>query len=218
MPPGLRRPRRKIAANRAERWTPPPLRRPGRRRPGKTPTGRWPGPSAVALGSKRQVFLVSLGGFDLHDRLVEEQPTLLRKVSEAVTAFHAAAVELGVADPVTTFTVSDFGCALASNGNGNGTDPGWGGHHFIVGGAVRGRAFYGVSPPVGMGQTDAAEDQWHIGQGRLIPSSSVDQYAATLARWLGFGESELAGILPNLRNFGAGAGAADHPTDLGFLA
>lgn len=169
-----------------------------------------------ALGSKRQVFLVSLGGFDLHDRLVEEQPGLLRKVSEAMTAFHAATVELGVADRVTAFTASDFGRALASNGNG--TDHGWGGHHFIVGGAVRGRAFYGMPPPMSIGETDAPDDQWHIGQGRLIPSTSVDQYAATLARWFGVGPIELAGILPNLRNFGAAAGFAGYPTDLGFMA
>ncbi len=168
-----------------------------------------------ALGSKRQVFLVSLGGFDLHDRLVEEQPGLLRKVSDAITAFHAATVELGVDDRVTTFTASDFGRALASNGNG--TDHGWGGHHFITGGAVRGRALYGVPPPVSIGDTDAPEDQWHIGQGRLIPSTSVDQYAATLARWFGVGEPELAGILPNLRNFGAAAGFDGYPTDLGFM-
>jgi len=168
-----------------------------------------------ALGSKRQVFLVSLGGFDLHDRLVEEQPGLLRKVSEAITAFHAATVELGVADRVTTFTASDFGRSLASNGNG--TDHGWGGHHFIVGGAVRGQTFYGVPPPLSIGETGAPEDQWHIGQGRLIPSTSVDQYAATLARWFGADASELAGILPNLRNFGAQAGQPAYPADLGFM-
>lgn len=165
-----------------------------------------------ALGSKRQVFLVSLGGFDLHDRLVEEQPTLMRRVSEAISAFYQATVDLGVADKVTTFTASDFGRALASNGNG--TDHGWGGHHFIVGGAVRGAAFYGVPPPVSIGETNAPEDQWHIGQGRLIPSTSVDQYAATLARWFGVASDELAGILPNLRNFTAVAG---YPPDLGFL-
>jgi len=168
-----------------------------------------------ALGSRRQVFLVSLGGFDLHDRLVEEQPGLLRRVSEAITAFHAATVELGVADRVTTFTASDFGRSLASNGNG--TDHGWGGHHFIVGGAVNGQALYGVPPPMSIGETDAPDDQWHIGQGRLIPSTSVDQYAATLARWFGAGESELAGILPNLRNFGAAAGQPAYPSDLGLM-
>ncbi len=168
-----------------------------------------------ALGNRRQVFLVSLGGFDLHDRLVEEQPTLMRKVSEAIAAFHRATVELGVADKVTTFTASDFGRALASNGNG--TDHGWGGHHFVVGGAVRGAAFYGTPPPVSIGETSAPGDQWHIGQGRLIPTTSVDQFAATLARWFGVANAELEGILPNLRNFGGTAGGVPFPTDLGFL-
>ena len=169
----------------------------------------------TALGSKRQVFLVSLGGFDHHDRLVEEQPGLLKKVSEAMTAFYQATAELGLADKVTTFTASDFGRALASNGNG--TDHGWGGHHFVVGGAVRGKAFYGTPPPLSVGESDAPENQWHIGQGRLIPSTSVEQLAATLARWFGVDEGELASILPNLRNFGAAAGHPAYPTDLGFL-
>jgi len=165
----------------------------------------------TALGNKRQVFLVSLGGFDLHDNLVASQPGLLRRVSEAMTAFHDATVELGVADRVTAFTASDFGRTLTSNGDG--TDHGWGSHHLVVGGAVRGRAFYGTPPPVSVGNTAAAEDQWHIGQGRLLPSTSVDQYAATLARWFGVADGELAGILPNLRNFGSAA----YPTNLGFL-
>lgn len=169
----------------------------------------------TTLGSKRQVFLVSLGGFDHHDRLVEEQPGLLKKVSEAMTSFYEATAELGVADKVTTFTASDFGRALASNGNG--TDHGWGGHHFVVGGAVRGKAFYGTPPPLSVGESDTAENQWHIGQGRLIPSTSVEQFAATLARWFGVDENELASILPNLKNFGAAAGHTAYPTDLGFL-
>ncbi|MBL8343910.1 MAG: DUF1501 domain-containing protein [Rubrivivax sp.] len=167
------------------------------------------------LGNKRQVFIVSLGGFDLHDNLVATQPVLLRRVSEAMTAFHAATVELGVADKVTAFTASDFGRTLTSNGDG--TDHGWGGHHLVVGGAVRGKAFYGVAPPVTVGNTAAPEDQWHIGQGRLIPTTSVDQYAATLARWFGVADTELAGILPNLRNFGTAGGRPDYPTNLGFL-
>jgi uncharacterized protein (DUF1501 family) len=170
----------------------------------------------TTLGNKRQVFIVSLGGFDLHDNLVSTQPVLLKKVSEALTAFYGATVELGVADKVTAFTASDFGRTLTSNGDG--TDHGWGGHHLVVGGAVRGKAFYGTPPPTTIGNTAAATDQGHIGQGRLIPSTSVDQYAATLARWFGVADGELGGILPNLRNFGAAAGYPAYPTDLGFLA
>ena len=155
----------------------------------------------TALGSRRQVFFVSLGGFDLHDNLMTQQPVLLGRLSTALNAFHNATVELGVADKVTAFTASDFGRTLSSNGDGS--DHGWGSHHFVVGGAVRGQAFYGSAPPVSVGNTSAVQDQWHVGQGRLLPSTSVDQYAATLARWFGVADGELAGILPNLRRFGA---------------
>jgi uncharacterized protein (DUF1501 family) len=167
------------------------------------------------LGMRRQVFMVSLGGFDLHDNLISSQPTLLTKVSEAMSAFYTATVELGVANQVTAFTGSDFGRTLQSNGDGS--DHGWGGHHFIVGGAVRGAAFYGSAPPVSVGNTSAPEDQWHVGQGRLLPTTSVDQYAATLATWFGVSPAEMAGILPNLKNFGSAAGRADYPTNMGFM-
>ncbi|MGF6528833.1 uncharacterized protein (DUF1501 family) [Variovorax sp. PvP013] len=170
----------------------------------------------AALGARRQVFFVSLGGFDLHDNLLAQHPTVLGRVSEAMTSFHDATVELGVADRVTAFTASDFGRTLVSNGDGS--DHGWGGHHLVVGGAVRGRAFYGTPPPVSSGNTAAAADQWHVGQGRLLPSTSVDQYAATLARWFGVPASELDAILPNLRHFGTAGGRPDYPVDLGFMA
>ena len=171
--------------------------------------------SRNALGSKRQVFLVSMGGFDLHDNLIAQQPGLLQRVSAAMTAFYNATVELGVADKVTAFTASDFGRTLSSNGDGS--DHGWGGHHFVVGGAVKGKAFYGSAPPVSITNTAAPEDQWHVGQGRLLPSTSVDQYAATLAKWFGVADSELPGVLPNINHFGAAAGRPDYPVDLGFL-
>lgn len=165
-----------------------------------------------ALGSKRQVFMVSLGGFDLHDNLISQQPTLMKRVSEAMTAFYDATVELGVADKVTAFTASDFGRTL--NSNGDGSDHGWGSHHFMVGGAVKGKALYGKAPPVSnTNSTTDAADQWHVGQGRLLPSTSVDQYAATLAKWFGVANGEMAGVLPNLSHFGG----ADYPTDLGFM-
>ena len=169
----------------------------------------------TALGNKRQVFMVQLGGFDLHDNLVAKQPGQLQMVSEAMSAFHAATVELGVADKVTSFTASDFGRTLSSNGDGS--DHGWGSHHFVMGGAVNGARFFGAAPPVSVGDTAAPEDQWHVGQGRLLPSTSVDQYAATLAQWFGVEAGELSGILPNLRNFGEAAGRPDYPTNLGFM-
>jgi len=168
-----------------------------------------------SLGTKRQVFLVSLSGFDLHDNLISQHPGLLTKVSEAMTAFYNATVELGVANQVTAFTASDFGRTLTSNGDGS--DHGWGSHHLVVGGAVRGAAFYGTPPPVSVGNTSAEADQWHVGQGRLLPTTSVDQYAATLAKWFGVADAELAGILPNLRHFGAGTGRPDYPTTMGFM-
>lgn len=170
----------------------------------------------TALGSKRQVFLVSLGGFDLHDNLIAQQPVLMGRVSEAMSAFYQATVEMGVSDSVTSFTASDFGRTLTSNGDGS--DHGWGGHHLVVGGAVKGQRFYGAPPPVSVGNTTAPQDQWHVGQGRLLPSTSVDQYAATLARWFGVGGSDMHAVLPNLRHFGDAAGRPDYPVNMGFLA
>lgn len=155
-----------------------------------------------SLGLKRQIFFVSLGGFDHHDDLLGRQPGLLAQLSQALAAFHDATVELGVADRVTTFTASDFGRTLSSNGDG--TDHGWGGHHFIVGGAVRGGRFFGTMPTLRNGGPDDA------GWGQIIPTTSVDQYAATLARWFGVAEADIDLILPNLRNFAG--------RDLGFMA
>ena len=168
-----------------------------------------------ALGTRRQVFMVSIGGFDLHDNLIAQHPGVLGKVSDALTAFYKATVELGVANKVTAFTASDFGRTRASNGDGS--DHGWGSHHLMVGGAVSGKAFYGTPPPVSVGNTAAASDQWHVGQGRLLPSTSVDQYAATLAKWFGVADSEVTGILPNSSRFGAAAGRSDYPFNLGFM-
>lgn len=171
-----------------------------------------------SLGTKRQVFFVSLGGFDMHDGLLGGHTNQLGRLSLAMTAFQESMVKLGMADQVTAFTASDFGRTLSSNGDGS--DHGWGSHHLIVGGAVNGTAatqgrFYGSAPPVSVSDsTTDPNDQWHVGQGRLLPSTSVDQYAATLARWFGVEDNELAGILPNLRNFGG----TDYPTNLGFMA
>jgi uncharacterized protein (DUF1501 family) len=147
----------------------------------------------TALNMRRQVFFVSLGGFDNHNLLMQDHPALMARVGAAMSAFYAATVELGIADRVTAFTASDFGRTLSSNADGS--DHGWGSHHFVMGGAVNGRQFYGTAPRVSI----QSDDQ--VGQGRLLPTTSVDQFAATLARWFGCNTSELPGILPNIGNF-----------------
>ncbi len=149
--------------------------------------------SANALGAKRQVFFVSMGGFDTHDGLTTVHPGLLTTVADALAAFQAATKELGVANQVTTFTASDFGRTLS--GNNDGSDHGWGSMHFILGGAVNGRRFYGAPPVV----ADNGPDD--VGQGRLLPTTSVDQYAATLGKWLGVSNTDLLSVLPNLQNY-----------------
>jgi hypothetical protein len=113
------------------------------------------------LGARRQVFMVSMGGFDLHDNLISNQNNLMGSLDFAMDAFYKATVELGVADKVTTFTASDFGRTLQSNGDGS--DHGWGSHHFIMGGAVNGGRFYGVAPQISVNSPD------QVGQGRLLP-------------------------------------------------
>ena len=145
------------------------------------------------LGLKRQVFLVSLGGFDTHDGLLAKQPPLLAQVASALTGFQAAIDSLGLAPNVTAFTASDFGRTLTSNGDGS--DHGWGSTHFVLGGAVSGAAYYGTPPQLVLNGPD------DVGQGRLLPSTAVDQYAATLARWFGVSDSELPLVMPNITNY-----------------
>jgi uncharacterized protein (DUF1501 family) len=180
------------------------------------------GRAALGGSVRRQVFFVSLGGFDLHDNLIAQHPGILGRVSAGLTALYNATLEMGEASNVTAFTASDFGRTLASNGDGS--DHGWGSHHFVVGGAVNGKKFYGVAPPIsvtdgsGSPRVYSAAEQWHVGQGRLLPSTSSDQYAATLAKWFGVSDAEMPSILPNIGHFGAAAGRPDYPTDLGFMA
>jgi uncharacterized protein (DUF1501 family) len=147
----------------------------------------------ATFGVSRQVFLVSLSGFDLHDNLTSQHPVLLTRVSEALASFYSATVELGVSANVTAFTASDFGRTLTSNGDGS--DHGWGSHHFVLGGAVNGGHFYGTAPAIAV---DGPDD---VGQGRLLPTTSVDQFAATLATWFGVSDSSLATVVPNIGNF-----------------
>jgi uncharacterized protein (DUF1501 family) len=169
------------------------------------------------LGAKRQVFFVSMGGFDLHDNLIAGQASVMKQLSDALAAFHRQMVAQGMADKVTTFTASDFGRTLASNGDGS--DHGWGGHHFIVGGAVKGKEFYGTPQVVSINNDSKLDGyQGHVGQGRLIPTTSVDQYGATLAKWFGVPDGDLPNILPNLKNFGGIVNGVSYPKDVGFMA
>ena len=150
--------------------------------------------TADAVGAKRQVFFVSMGGFDNHDGLATIHPGLLTSVAQALSAFYAATQELKVDSQVTTFTASDFGRTLTAN---DGSDHGWGSMHFMLGGAVNGGRYYGTPPVVA---NDGPDD---VGQGRLLPTTSVDQYAATMGKWLGISDSDLLTVLPNLANWDA---------------
>ena len=155
----------------------------------------------VALGQSRQLFFVQQGGFDFHDNLLTDQANLLRQVADAMAAFPAAMVALGTGGSVTTFTTSEFGRAL--QGNGRSSDHGWGSHHRVMDGAVLGNRVYGSFPRVAIG---GPED---FGQGRLIPTTAVDEYGATLARWFGVPDAQLRPVLPNPPRFAR--------SNLGFL-
>ncbi|MBX3725245.1 MAG: DUF1501 domain-containing protein [Xanthomonadales bacterium] len=155
-----------------------------------------------ALQMQRQIFFVGLGGFDTHDTQLSDHATQLTELDGALAAFHAATVEMGLANHVTTFTASEFG--RTSTINGDGTDHGWGGHHFVLGGSVVGRRIYGRMPNLAVNGPDDA------GWGQIIPTLAVDQYAATLARWYGVAPGDLATVFPNIGHFSS--------ADLGFMA
>lgn len=154
------------------------------------------------LGHRRQIFFIQTGGWDMHDALLETHEAKLTELDGALSALYAATVEMGVSQSVTTFTASDFGRALQFNGRGS--DHGWGGHHFVIGGAVQGKRIYGSWPTVALNGPEDA------GQGRLIPTTSLEEYSATLCRWFGADSAGLATIAPNLGRFA-------NP-NLGFLA
>jgi uncharacterized protein (DUF1501 family) len=145
------------------------------------------------LGARRQVFFVSIGGFDNHDNLIAQHTPLLQRVAAAMRAFYDTTVQLGVADKVTAFTASDFGRTLTVNATGS--DHGWGSFHFVMGGAVNGRALYGRAPAV----ADNGPDD--VGQGRLLPTTSVDQFASTMASWFGVSAGDMPTVLPNIGNY-----------------
>jgi uncharacterized protein (DUF1501 family) len=155
-------------------------------------------------GARRQIFFVQLGGFDTHNNQLQRQQALFAELAPALKAFYDATVALGVSSQVTTFTLSDFGRTLQPAAGG-GTDHAWGSHHFIVGDAVRGGDLYGQFPQLVLGGPDDAERE-----GRWIPTTGLDQYGATLARWFGASASQLASVFPNLGRFPR--------SDLGFMA
>jgi uncharacterized protein (DUF1501 family) len=168
---------------------------------------------AGTTGVRRQVFFVSLGGFDTHDLQNRNHANLMARLAQALRYFDTALGALNARQLVTTFTASDFGRTFTSNGDG--TDHGWGGHHFVMGGAVRGGNLYGAFPVLGTKNAnnnnfDSSPDQ--LANGSLLPATSVDQLGATLGAWFGLGAGQLLDIFPNLANFDAGV------RNLGFMA
>ncbi len=149
----------------------------------------------AATGAARQIFFVALGGFDTHGNQAATQANLFGQLSPALKAFHDATVALGVAHQVTTFTLSDFGRTFQP-ASGGGTDHAWGNHHFIIGGAVKGGEFYGQFPTLALGGPSDAEQR-----GRWIPTTSIEQYGSTLARWMGVSDADLPAVFPNLVRF-----------------
>ncbi len=154
------------------------------------------------LGMQRQVFFVNLGAFDTHDNQLTPHANLLATLDEALDSFYQTTVELGVADSVTTFTLSEFGRSMARNRGG--TDHGWGSYGLVMGGAVDGGKIHGELPDLTPGSDDDSGNS-----GRTIPKISIDQYGATLAKWMGISDADLLTVFPNLSNFSA--------RDLGFM-
>ncbi|MDB6172681.1 MAG: hypothetical protein JWL59_1992 [Chthoniobacteraceae bacterium] len=157
----------------------------------------------ASTGMNRQIFFCSLGGFDTHSGQSWQQFDLLREVSQALLAFYQSTIDLGVSDKVTSFTLSDFGRTLQASGSG--CDHGWGNHHLIMGDAVKGGSIYGTFPNLALGGPDDSGSR-----GALIPTTSMDQFAATLATWLGVPPANLPSVLGNIGNFGS--------SNLGFLS
>jgi uncharacterized protein (DUF1501 family) len=145
------------------------------------------------LSMKRQIFFCSVGGYDTHGDQLTGQANLFTELSQALNAFYAATVQLGVASQVTTFTASDFGRTYPTNGTGS--DHGWGSHQLVLGGAVQGGRLFGTFPTLAVNGPD------DTGQGRWIPTTSVDEFSATLATWFGVSPSDLSTVLPNIGRF-----------------
>ena len=146
------------------------------------------------LSAPRQVFYTSQGGYDTHDTQGPQISARQAELGDALAAFRSAMIELGVWDDVIIFTMSEFGRSMV--GNGDGSDHGWGGHHFVAGGSVSGGSIYGDIPEVDLGHPQYTDER-----GRLIPTTSIEQHASELGRWFGLDNSELAQIFPNLSRF-----------------
>jgi uncharacterized protein (DUF1501 family) len=156
-----------------------------------------------AIGATRQIFFVSMGGFDTHDNQNMNQADLLARISHAIGYFDIVMSNIGGVDMrnnVTLFTASDFGRTNTTNGDG--TDHGWGGHHFVVGGAVNGGEIYGRFPQF---QLNAGPD---AANNAMLPGTSVETIGATIGSWYGVSPTDLDTVFPNLKNF---------PRNLGFL-
>jgi uncharacterized protein (DUF1501 family) len=149
----------------------------------------------ASLGVSRQIFYVQLGGFDMHDNQAPQHARLLTQLGSALEYFDSVMTTAGLNNQVTTFTASDFGRTLTANSDG--TDHGWGSHHIVTGGAVQGGDMYGTYPVIGSNQAD------DMGAGRLIPTTAVEQYAGTLARWFGLSDGQIKQVFPNFANFGS---------------
>jgi uncharacterized protein (DUF1501 family) len=149
------------------------------------------------LGMRRQIFFCQVGGYDTHGDQPDAHAALLTTLNRAMGRFYQATQNLSVADKCTTFTAADFGRTFKSNSLG--TDHAWGNHHIVMGGAVSGGRLFGTYPTLVLGGPDDTDSSGPTG--RFIPTTSIDQYAATLARWFGLGESELDTVFPNLNRF-----------------
>jgi len=158
------------------------------------------------LGVSNQTFFVQLGGFDTHDDIMTRHGSLMAELDAALYSFNQALIELGLENDVTTFTISDFARKLISNGDGS--DHAWGGHALMMGGAVHGKHIYGQFPELYFG------NGLDTGEGRLIPTTSCDEYFAELALWFGASSADLNQILPNINNFWTPV-SGGHP--IGFL-
>ena len=183
---------------------------------GRRPSSGYAASVGPGLDMKRQIFFCSVSGYDTHtdqmqnngateaDRVLGTHTNLLNDVSEALFAFQRAMEQIGHSQNVTTFTASEFGRTFRTNGQGS--DHGWGSHHFVMGGAVRGQRTYGAFPVLNVSGADAVPSS---NEGRWIPKVAVDEYSATLAKWFGVSPDNMSTVFPNIGNFAV--------PDLGFL-